>query len=270
MPLRRPAFAHQAMFGAWLVRRLPWFQRPAWGLEQGPQGLFLLWAAYVGLLIAGAVLLYEKGVWAMLLRADPTGLTLAILLLFAVCTGWVGARAWHLGRQREALLAWSAPLPAAGDTAVDAAALRPADGAAGRVGQTGAPIDRRWAHTYLEAVRQRGTDVGVARDLLTEASHGPHEMAWWFNGIQLKLGLLGKVIGFSILALELGQMQNFDPSQSTQLLKSLTGGLGIALLTTMTGLAGNILLGLQLMRLDRHADALVADILALGEHQRGG
>ena len=57
-------------------------------------------------------------------------------------------------------------------------------------------------------------------------------------------------------------MDSFDPSQSARLLKNLTGGLGIALLTTMTGLAGNILLGLQLMRLDRFADALMADTLS--------
>jgi len=94
-------------------------------------------------------------------------------------------------------------------------------------------------------------------------------MAWWLNGIQLKLGLLGKVIGFSILALDLGQMQGFDPSQSAQLLRSLTGGLGIALLTTVTGLTGNILLGLQLMRLDRFADTLVADALALSLTNEG-
>lgn len=251
---------HQAMFGASLVRRLPWFQRPALALEQGPQGLFLLWAAQAGLLLAGAWLLYQKGVWAMLLKADPTGLTLVIVLLFAACTGWVGVRAWHLGRQREVL--WAC-LRAGGvdeDSGLSLSAQAAGPEAA----------DRRWATRYLNAVGQPGADTGVARDLLTEASHGPHEMAWWFNGIQLKLGLLGKVIGFSVLALELGQMQSFDPSQSTQLLKSLTGGLGIALLTTMTGLAGNILLGLQLMRLDRHADALVAEILALGERQRGG
>ncbi|MNR62886.1 hypothetical protein D3C85_1850250 [compost metagenome] len=59
-------------------------------------------------------------------------------------------------------------------------------------------------------------------------------------------------------------MDSFDASQSSLLLKNLTGGLGIALLTTVTGLAGNILLGLQLMRLDRFADALVADTLAAG------
>jgi len=79
------------------------------------------------------------------------------------------------------------------------------------------------------------------------------------NGIQLKLGLLGKVIGFSILALQIGHVQSFDLSQSQDLLRSLTTGLGVALLTTMVGLVGNILLGLQLTRLDRYANRLVAD-----------
>jgi biopolymer transport protein ExbB/TolQ len=104
----------------------------------------------------------------------------------------------------------------------------------------------------------------VALDLLLENSHGPHQAAWWVNGIQLKLGLLGKVIGFSVLALQIGQIQNFDPAQTQDLLKSLTTGLGIALLTTMVGLVGNILLGLQLTRLDRYADALVADCQRAG------
>jgi biopolymer transport protein ExbB/TolQ len=67
------------------------------------------------------------------------------------------------------------------------------------------------------------------------------------------------VIGFSILAIQIGQIQSFDASQSQDLLRSLTTGLGVALLTTMVGLVGNILLGLQLTRLDRYADTLVAD-----------
>ena len=87
-------------------------------------------------------------------------------------------------------------------------------------------------------------DRNAPLDLLLEQSHGPNHTAGWVNGIQLKLGLLGKVIGFSMLALNIGQLQNFDPAQSQELLKSLTVGLGIALLTTMVGLVGNILLGL--------------------------
>ena len=50
----------------------------------------------------------------------------------------------------------------------------------------------------------------------------------------------------------------------------LIAGLGVALLTTMVGLVGNILLGLQLTRLDRYADSLVADIQRAGLKAGGG
>ena len=225
-----------AMWGALLVRRLPGAGQPSAPLEQQPQGLFLLWLAYMGVLGLGAVLLWQHGVWLRLLRADPTGLTLAIVLLFVACSLWAGRRAWLLGRQFQAL-------------------------------QTLEDSPSGWVQGYLQGRLSSPGDRAVWQQLLSEQAHGPHEMAWWLNGIQLKLGLLGKVIGFSILALELGQMENFDPQQSARLLKSLTGGLGIALLTTITGLAGNILLGLQLMRLDRFADALVAQALRLGEER---
>ncbi len=218
------------MFGALLVRRVPGAGRPVLNIERAEQGLFLLWLAYMGLLVFAAWLLWQAGAWHRLVQADPTHLTLVIVFLFIGCSLWAGRRAWDLGRQRSAL-------------------------------DAGQP--QGWSSEFLRGTKQPGADRASWLQVLGERAHGPHEMAWWLNGIQLKLGLLGKVIGFSILALELGQMDSFDPSQSAQLLKSLTGGLGIALLTTVTGLTGNILLGLQLMRLDRFADALVADALAL-------
>lgn len=227
------------MFGALLVRRLPGAARSTLNIERSDQGLFLLWLAYMGVLVFAAWLLWRAGAWHRLVEADPTHLTLVIVVLFIGCSLWAGRRAWDLGRQRSALDAGQA---------------------------------QGWSSEFLAGTAQPGADRASWLQVLGERAHGPHEMAWWLNGIQLKLGLLGKVIGFSILALQLGQMDSFDPSQSAQLLKSLTGGLGIALLTTVTGLTGNILLGLQLMRLDRFADALVADALALslkaahGEH----
>ena len=219
------------MFGALLVRHLPGSRRAPLSIERADQGLFLLWLAFMGLLVFASLLLWQAGAWHRLIEADPTRLTIVIVLMFIGCSGWAGRRAWVLGRQRTAL-----------DQAQHAGS---------------------WSGEFLHGTAQPGADRASWLLVLGERAHGPHEMAWWLNGIQLKLGLLGKVIGFSILALNLGQLESFDPSQSAQLLKSLTGGLGIALLTTVTGLTGNILLGLQLMRLDRFADALVADALAL-------
>ncbi|MEY4415104.1 MAG: hypothetical protein RIQ53_2397 [Pseudomonadota bacterium] len=196
--------------------------------------LWLEWLALGGLLLFGAWVLGTRGVWALLLGSDPTGLTLVIILVFAGATAWCGGRARELQRQR-ALLAQAV--------------------AGGRTG---------WAGEYLQALRDGARDADAPAELLAEHTHGPHATAWWVNGIQLKLGLLGKVIGFSVLALQIGQVQSFDASQSQDLLRSLTSGLGIALLTTMVGLVGNILLGLQLTRLDRWADALSADIQRAG------
>ena len=172
-----------------------------------------------------ALLLWQAGAWHRLIEADPTRLTVVIVLMFVGCSGWAGQRAWVLGRQRTAL-----------DTARHS---------------TGS-----WSGEFLNGTAPAGADRTSWLQVLGERAHGPHEMAWWLNGIQLKLGLLGKVIGFSVLALQIGNIQSFDASQSQDLLKSLTAGLGIALLTTMVGLVGNILLGLQLTRLDRFADGM--------------
>ena len=202
--------------------------------------IWLEWAALFGLLLFAGWLLGIRGVWGLLLRSDPTGITLVIIVVFVCATLWCGARSRELQQQHRALKDMS-------KTVADASS---------------APSS--WAAEYCQGVQKSAGDADVRLDLLMEQTHGPHTTAWWVNGIQLKLGLLGKVIGFSILALNIGQLQNFDPAQSQELLKSLTTGLGVALLTTMVGLVGNILLGLQLTRLDRFADQLVADCQRIG------
>jgi hypothetical protein len=212
---------------------LAWQARTTGGRRPVDEPLWLEWLALAGLFVFATWLLGIKGVWSLLLRADPTGITLVIIVVFTGATMWCGRRARELGREKRLL-----------DEAI-------AGGVRGTNDRPG------WVADYWRALARNPADGDAPLDLLLERTHGPHGTAWWVNGIQLKLGLLGKVIGFSILALEIGQIQNFDPAQSQELLKSLTQGLGVALLTTMVGLVGNILLGLQLTRLDRFADGLV-------------
>ena len=209
LPARRRASA-----SAFATSRAPALAEPLW----------FEWLALAGLFVFAAWLLGVRGVWALLLHSDPTGITFVIIVVFVMATLWSGVRARELTRERAAM-----------------AARTPG-----------------WAADYWAALGAAPIDETAPLDVLLERTHGPHSTAWWVNAIQLKLGLLGKVIGFSILALQIGQIQNFDPAQAQDLLKSLTTGLGVALLTTMVGLVGNILLGVQLTRLDRFADELVA------------
>jgi hypothetical protein len=230
-----------------LARRSTSFAAPPRHDMAAIEPLWFEWLTLGGLLLFGTWLMGVRGVWTLLLSSDPTGLTLVIMVVFACGTLWSGARARELQQQLSLL-------------------RRAREGS----------LREGWAVDYWQALAQRPRDDAAPLDLLLERSHGPHHTAWWVNGIQLKLGLLGKVIGFSVLALQIGNLQNFDPSQSQELLKSLTAGLGIALLTTMVGLVGNILLGLQLTRLDRYADNLVAEAqrhglaIAPRDEERGG
>jgi hypothetical protein len=208
--------------------RLPWS-----GPRSKIEPILFEWFTLIGMFLFAAWLLGLKGVWQLLLQSDPTGITFIIIVIFCIATAWCGTRSRELDRQRQSLE----------QQISDASA---------------SPIEGCWASAYWKALRAKPADAAAPLDLLSEQTHGPHSTAWWVNGLQLKLGLLGKVIGFSMLAMQIGHMQSFDQSQAQDMLRELTTGLGVALLTTMVGLVANILLGMQLTRLDRFADELIA------------
>lgn len=202
--------------------------------------ILLLWMSFCGLLLFAYHLLWITGVWRTLLEADPTGITALTVCVFTGSTVWVGFRVYRLRREQQALLRAKGLL------------LYPSNAGAQAVNTA---VDQ-----YLKDTGSaRQTDAGLLTQVLADRLHGPNEFMWWVNGIQIKLGLLGKVVGFSILAIQISQIENFDPSQTANLLKTLTGGLSIALLTTAVGLVTNMLLGLQLARIDRLVDGLLAD-----------
>jgi MotA/TolQ/ExbB proton channel family len=220
----------------------PRLDRPKIGRPQMGEPLWFEWLMLLGMLAFGAWLLGTRGVWALLIVSDPTGITAIIIVLFVGATLWCGARALELSKQLEGL----------NNASIQSKANTQATNGDG------------WAADYWRNLHLAPAGSDAPMDILVSKTHGPHSSAWWVNAIQLKLGLLGKVIGFSILALNIGQLQSFDPAQSQELLKSLTSGLGVALLTTMVGLVGNILLGLQITRLDRYADDIVEKAQQIG------
>jgi hypothetical protein len=221
------------------------------GLASDADRFFMQWLSFAGLLLFAAYLCWRANIWGVLVNADPTGITMMIVAVFCASSLWVGRRAWMLMRERQTLDAW--------DQSVRLA-YGPAQPPAGHQGAV-----QDYLAGLAEKARRNDYDNAQLTEVLAERLHGPSESAWWVNGIQIKLGLLGKVIGFSILALDISQMQGFDASQSASILKTLTGGLGIALLATAVGLVANMLLGMQLVRMDRCGDGILADALEFAE-----
>ncbi len=193
-------------------------------LVQRAERQFWGWAAMMGLLVFMAWWLRERGVWQELVTGDPSGISVGIIVLSLIVGVWCGMRMRLLAQQSAAGSAWR--------------------------------------EHYQQDLSVAGSEA--ASQSLAERTHGPHETAWWFASAAIKLGLLGTVVGFIVMSLQIGRMANFDFDQIQMLLKRMTEGMAIALYTTLVGLIANLWLGFMLMLLDRQADALAADVLARG------
>jgi hypothetical protein len=77
-----------------------------------------------------------------------------------------------------------------------------------------------------------------------------HALGYMIVDILLKLGLTGTVIGFILMLLPIGEIKDFAPQIIQQLLSKMSGGMAVALYTTLTGLVTSTLLKLQYFLLD--------------------
>ena len=77
-----------------------------------------------------------------------------------------------------------------------------------------------------------------------------HALGYLAVDILLKLGLTGTVIGFILMLLPIGEIRDFDPQVLQQLLATMSGGMAVALYTTLTGLVTSMLLKFQYFVLD--------------------
>ncbi len=95
-------------------------------------------------------------------------------------------------------------------------------------------------------------------EVMAERARGTHQVGWFVTGLMIKLGLLGTVVGFIMMLSSLEGLEQLDISDIKTLMQQMTQGMGVAMNTTLVGLIGSILLGLQFLMLDRHADQLIA------------
>ena len=94
------------------------------------------------------------------------------------------------------------------------------------------------------------SDKKIELSLLEDELSNRHAIGYLSIDILLKLGLTGTVIGFILMLLPIGQIQDFDPQILQKLLSTMSGGMAVALYTTLTGLVTSILLKFQYFMLD--------------------
>ena len=93
---------------------------------------------------------------------------------------------------------------------------------------------------------QEERDISLVEDELSNR----HSLGYLAIDVLLKLGLTGTVIGFILMLLPIGEIKDFDPQILQKLLSTMSGGMAVALYTTLTGLLTSMILKFQYFILD--------------------
>ena len=110
------------------------------------------------------------------------------------------------------------------------------------------PTEATLIGRYLLQVNTSSERINLT--LVEDELSNKHSLGYLAIDVLLKLGLTGTVIGFILMLLPIGEIQDFDPKVLQQLLSTMSGGMAVALYTTLTGLVTSMLLKFQYFILD--------------------
>ncbi len=99
----------------------------------------------------------------------------------------------------------------------------------------------------------RNPETGVLLASLTDVIANRHASGHFVSDALLRLGLLGTIVGFILMLAPVARMESFDPVGARSMLQQMSGGMAVALYTTLCGLVTSILLKLQYQILDTSA-----------------
>ena len=205
---------------------------------------FYGWLLITGVILFGAYLLWDFGLFRQLVKQDITYLSTIILILFVLITLHLGIAAWKLSQQ-----------------------IRSANDLKDDINETDIR-QSSWASEHLRLLRwQREQASSEAESLLArlvEKIHRGHSNGWFFSDILMRLGLIGTVIGFVLMLSTVYQLKDNDIQALQQLLGTMGSGMQVALYTTLSGLGCAMLVSIQCQWLDRCADGLISKIIELG------
>ena len=111
--------------------------------------------------------------------------------------------------------------------------------------------DETLISSFINEVKEgKSSNQKINLELLEDELSNRHALGYLAVDILLKLGLTGTVIGFILMLLPIGEIRDFDPQVLQKLLATMSGGMAVALYTTLTGLITSMLLKFQYFLLD--------------------
>jgi hypothetical protein len=210
----------------------------------------MLMLAVIGFAFFGA---WRYGLLDRVWREDLTGISVGITLVFLIAAGHGSVCLVRLSGALNHLAAVQRRVAA--DGGPGARALP--DGCVSRY--------IRDLHTKAALSGPRTIDQGLLLESFESELKQGHLFGWFVADLLLSLGLLGTVIGFIAMLGPISGLDAGDQSAIKAALGAMSGGMAVALYTTLTGLIGGMLLKIQGFILDGAVDELVRRTTRLTE-----
>ena len=215
------------------------------------QRLFLYALILLGLILFGFFLLSTTGLLALALTSDRSSISWVIFALYGLATLHWLAKAWSLSEEHKHCAAIDQAVAQDGS-------LSPHD-----------MQEQGYVGGFLTSLKQQSQNSAQSTrmliDTLGDQLTNTHAPGHFIADLLLKLGLTGTVIGFILMLLPIGQIEEFDPSLMQQLLSAMSGGMAVALYTTLAGLVASTLLKMQYYLLDASLADLVNKLTVLSQ-----
>lgn len=187
--------------------------------NENPQYLLQKSIVLLTVIVFAFYLLFDLGLLSLIFESDKSKISILILFIYTVATLHWLFLAWRLDGEQK------------GD------------------GKVLDFINVSNSKTELE----RQNLLSILGDELSNR----HALGHMTSDILLKLGLTGTVVGFILMLLPIGDMKDFDPQKIQPLLSSMSGGMAVALYTTLSGLVTSTILKFQYFLLDASLSKLI-------------
>lgn len=222
---------------------------------------FLHWLLLSSLIAFTGYVLWDSQHLPTMLDSDFTRISLVILLVFILSCLHGGYRSWFISHESKQLAKQLLLFSQSGNTAAKVTDTPPL------LYFYTSPVTEylHYAKQYSHAKPEPTQEATLAAEVLAERCRGQHQVGWFIVGALIKLGLLGTVIGFVLMLNSIGDISHIDIQKMQSLVETMTQGMRIALATTIIALVCSLLLGIQYLLLDRHADQLIANTLSVAE-----
>ncbi|TNF37782.1 MAG: hypothetical protein EP315_02150 [Gammaproteobacteria bacterium] len=227
----------------------------------------LQWMIGMSILLFALLVIWQQGLIQMVISGDRSRLSLVILISFVLINVHVVSRVISISLERNAVNALRQLLLKGGgdslsvqDNTVKCHQHMITDSL---IAQHVLNLARRLS------IEQPGQELSKVQTHLLAAMdkrvRGSLKYGWMFADLMIKLGLIGTVIGFVYMLGSVATLEHYDVSLMQDLLRNMSGGMRVALFTTLSGLLAGLLLGMQYQYLDRQSDELLAEIEELSE-----